>query len=765
MFFILMCLTNAFAGETTIRIEEPAGLERSGWPVDLGFPFSRNDLTDISTLSVMSPEGLLLPVQKKVLSRWDNGSIRWVHVLFPADLEPAETAEFRLQWGNNASVLQPRQQVSVSRTIHGVAVNTGPLDVVIGNAGCRVFDNVVVNGRKMVSSEHSTIRIVTADGDVYETSLDDDVTLNIVEEGPLRAVVNASGRHRSTGGNTLFDYTCTYRFYAGKTWCEVDYAFTNTESPDSVDVASISVVTGLAPAKGSTKGSTSEYKIDKMYEFDEPFSIYSGAHDYFGVFGGATIYRHDGTEVTGMGYESEARSRWWADLSDNRKGVTVSLRDMSQNYPKSIRIHPDSIVVDLYPSRKQQPLSIHQGWRKTHTILYYFHDGNVHEANSRELCFSWQAPVILWSPHHIKCGSAGDLFPYSPNRYPIIERSLRAGFITYEGGVGRGMIDYGDTRGAGSGERGNFMQNNAYDTPWVAYLMFLRKGERRYWTRALSGARHIADIDIVHYSTKNDIEIGGIRIHGPNHVQYNAEAIPNSSVAPNHEWVEGLLMTYHLTGERQYLDLSIGVADHILRALEAGWIMPPYPAKWNGARNLGWPLLILTVMYDETSDERYLDGARRIVQGLEDLQLPNGSFPITFGPRVSAAPLHNAIVMEALGRYHALTDDETAKDIYMRCIESTFRDLRFPDGEFMYVDHPDYRSGYTSMPWGGFHFAWLYTGDKTWLESVYPLIVRQLKQRNFGVYGEGALSYQLRGMLFYLTHADRAGILEDIPAY
>ncbi len=81
----------------------------------------------------------------------------------------------------------------------------------------------------------------------------------------------------------------------------------------------------------------------------------------------------------------------------------------------------------------------------------------------------------------------------------------------------------------------------------------------------------------------------------------------------------------------------------------------------------------------------------------------------------------------------------------------------------MYITHPDYRSGYASMPWGGYHFGYLYTGDKKYLEFPYPLIMAQVKSRNFGAFGEGALSYTLRGVLFYLTHAERAGILRDIP--
>jgi hypothetical protein len=347
----------------------------------------------------------------------------------------------------------------------------------------------------------------------------------------------------------------------------------------------------------------------------------------------------------------------------------------------------------------------------------------------------------------------------------MIERSLRDGFVDYETGVGRRMIDYGDTTGPGTGERGNFMQNNAYDPAWVSYLMFLRTGERRYWQRARASALHTADIDVVHHSTRNQTEIGGVRIHGPNHVQYNAEAIEGTSVAPNHEWVEGLLMTYHLTGEKRYLDLSVGLADHILKAIDAGWILPPYNARWNGARNLAWPLLILTIMYDETGNPSYLAGARRIVDGFASIQLANGSFPITIGPYVAAAPLHNAIAMEALGRYQALTGDAKAKEVFLRCIDSTLRDLTFPDGDFVYITHPDYRSGYASMPWGGFHFGYVFTGDTKYLLFPYPLIMRQLKGHSFGTSGEGALSYPLRGILFYLYHADKAGILRDLPPY
>ncbi len=127
--------------------------------------------------------------------------------------------------------------------------------------------------------------------------------------------------------------------------------------------------------------------------------------------------------------------------------------------------------------------------------------------------------------------------------------------------------------------------------------------------------------------------------------------------------------------------------------------------------------------------------------------------------------------MEALGRYHAVTQDPAAKDIYLKAAEYVIGGSTFPDGEMMYITHPDYRSGYSSTPWGGFHFGYVYTGDRKFLEFPFPLIMTQLRQNRFELYStsfatsEGALSYPMRGILFYLTFADRAGLLKDLPAY
>jgi hypothetical protein len=587
---LAMLGASAHAGEAHIRIEEPTGLDRREWPVELGLPFRKGEVRDPGDLRVIAPSGENLPLQAGVLTRWDDGSLRWAHILFFADLKAQKTEIWRLAWNTALPRASAESPIEIRQLPGGLSVNTGPLQARIEGPGRSLFRSLVVDGVEFMGPGGGGIfRLADTTGTVYESMLREAGDVRVEEEGPLRTIVRLQGRHTSENGRTLLDYTARLIFYSGKRWCEIEYAFTNREEPERACLHEISV---RIPLKLGVpfRGTTSEYKIDKFWEFDRRFRIYSGKDDLFGVFSGAKMYTDDGTEIAGTGYESEARARFWADASDGDHGLTVSIRDMSNNYPKGIWAGPGGVTLEMYPSTEPSPLAFHQGWRKRHRMLLYFHRGSAREAGSRELSFCWQEPVIPWTEQFVESGVLGPLLPYKPAKYPYIERSLRDAFIAYEGGLGRGMIDDGDTRGTGIGERADFWSNNAYDTPWAAFLMFFRTGERRYWTRAVTAARHMMDIDIVHYSTRNATEIGGVRIHGPGHVQYGSEAIAGSSVAPNHEWVEGLLAAYHATGDRDYLEAARGVADHILRAIDAGWVLPPYNAKWNGARNWRRPL-------------------------------------------------------------------------------------------------------------------------------------------------------------------------------
>jgi hypothetical protein len=243
---------SVFAGQAVIRLEEPVGLDRANWPVGLGFPFARGELKDLSSLVVFSPAGEPLPVQAKVLNRWPDGSIRWAHVFFLADLKSQAIADWRLEWNAGARAAVPARKVQVEERSGSIKVIAAGLEVIFSAAGGRIFESVKVEGREILeASRRSGFSIETPDGKVFVAPAAKGVKFTIEEKGPLRAIVRSEGKHVSTAGDTLFDYVCRFIFYAGAPWFEVEHSFVNRESAEWTDIAAITFIAASRPERHS----------------------------------------------------------------------------------------------------------------------------------------------------------------------------------------------------------------------------------------------------------------------------------------------------------------------------------------------------------------------------------------------------------------------------------------------------------------------------------------------------------------------------------
>ncbi len=202
--FLLGVLTAlAGAGQAVIRLEEPVGLDRADWPVSLGFPFAKGELKDLGSLVVLTPDGRPVPVQAKGLSRWPDGSIRWAHVLFLADLKRQAVAEWRLEWnaGTKAPAVTGQMQLRVEEKGGRVGVTCGDLAVVFSAGGANLIDSVKIKGREALDpSRKNGFAIKTPDGKTYEAPAGQAVRLTVEESGPLRAIVRTEGRHWAASG-------------------------------------------------------------------------------------------------------------------------------------------------------------------------------------------------------------------------------------------------------------------------------------------------------------------------------------------------------------------------------------------------------------------------------------------------------------------------------------------------------------------------------------------------------------------------------------
>jgi len=752
-----------------LELEEPTGVARHHWPVTRGLPFPEGALRDVAQLRLLDENRSEVPLQTKSLALWADGSVRWALLHFQADLQPQATARYHLEYGPGVARRDVGTDLTVQQRDNQIIIDTGPLHVGVSTqAGLALLDDVRLGNRMVLVPGASQGFVLTeAAGRAYSTRRGRVRSCTIEEAGPLRAVVHITGNHRGADGDRLFRYELRIYAYAGLPWLELEYTFVNNQDAIRTEIQRIHLDLPLA-AHSNTAGLCGAYA--DLYSSSEPFSIRADAPANFGLFAGTRIYDATGVlvEREGAGELSHRICHGWLDVSDRRGGLTVAIKDMSQLYPKQMAVAGSELRVDLWPPWAGV-LAWHQGMARTHRLLLLFHEGTGQEARVNQLATCYEDALMLWAPGwFVESGALGPLFAHQPDRYPRIEMLLRDEFNLWQGqNQAKGFVDYGDHPQGGQFERKYYMANNEIDLGHALALQYARVGERTEFEALESIAWHTMDVDVVHHTTFDPVELGGARIHGNDHVQYNCEGIPNVSVAPSHMWTEGLLEYYYLSGHPRALEMARGIGECFLRMLDRGWAMPPYPVAWHDSRDSGWALIALTALYEATGEQRWLDGCRSIVQALAAAQGDDGGWGLRLGWYRGLSALHLGIVLTGLSRFHELTGDTQARQTLLAAADGLLDHCRFADGGMIYVDAPGYRHNfYSGVALESLGYVSQLTGDLRYLRA--GLVGHRVALGAFGLRGVSSLigttlADWWRGNLRFMYWADKAGLLTDLP--
>jgi len=758
------------ASSVRLEVDEPTGVRRNRWPVTRGVPFPPGALRGIELLRLLDEEEAEVPLQVRLLSSWPDGFVRWALLHFQADLEPQVRAAYSLEYGPGAEPATASSPLRVESDGTEVTLDTGPLRARVSlGSGFSLLDDVWLEGQPMLSSDQQPgFVLVDGQGCTYTSQWGVVDQVSVEESGPLRAVVRIQGDHRTREARRLFGYEARLYAYAHLPWLEVEYTFVNDQDALYTDLQRIGI--DLSPRVGEdARGLCGAY--EDLYESPEPFCIFAGERASFGLFAGSRIYDKDGqlVERESAGELSRKIAHGWVDLSDGHGGLAVAVKNLAQLYPKRISAGRGKLQVDLWPA-KAGSLHWHQGMARRHRCLLHFHKRTGREAGVNQVCTCYEDSLMLWAPGWYPPSTAlGPLFPHLPDRYPHVEMALRDElYLWKDNNQSLGFLDYGDHPQHGQFERKAYMANNENDLAHGLALQYARTGEPACYEALESIAWHTMDVDVVHHTTQDHVELGGARIHGNAHVQYNCEGIANVSVAPSHMWTEGLLEYHFLSGHPRALETACGIGECLLRMLDRGWAMPPYPVAWHGARDSGWVLIALTALHEATGESRWLAGARRVTEALLDAQGDDGGWGLWLGWCRGLSALHLGIAMTGLTRYHQLTGDERAREGLIRAADALLDHCSFPDGGMTYVAARGYRrSYYSGVAFESLGYVWHLTGDRRYLQAGW--VGHRHALGSWGLRGISsltgtALADWWRGNLRYMYWADQAGLLTDLTA-
>lgn len=736
-----------------LKFEKLYRYPRVSEPCFVGIPVKRGMIKDVGAVSILQ-NGRRIPIQTKVTSRHDDGSVRFAFVRFLADLPANASATLLCSLDgvfDDENIVGGQGSLNdcaagVSRCDNGYVVDTGIVKFAVADKSGHMFEWVESGGKLYEKEQFIGPILKDGDDNTYEMEIDD---WRIVEEGPVCVILKAHGKNKTASSSKNVEFELCVTAYAGKPWVEFGYRLINTTD---YELHVKSLVFNLLRTKDSSdtfviRPMQQENKLDSTgcgdtltdnSNNDGPVFHTRGVMELEDIQKKAPVsdirtcvahsnYKTDfyigrnGHMVNSVIDENfllkEANEHFaevfygtfFADCTDKTGGVCATVFQAQQNYPKAVAADENGISVMLVPENVGN-IVMQMGMSRQQKVLLHFHgaDESLEMLDNRSLIYQMPDRPVIAPDYYKFTGVFMDVFP------DIINEDVEMCLIGKGDTHARcyGMLNFGDTpdegytrQGRGNGEL--VWLNNEYDYPHACALMYVRTGIRRFMDYNIAAANHWMDVDVCHYHT-NPVYIGGQWEHTNGHCK-------NGIMVCSHEWVEGLLDYYHMTGDERGFETAVGIGENILKLLE----MPMYAHVGEAnARETGWALRSLTALYAETWDKKWLTKCKWITDNFKawEEQYGNWLAPYTDNTVIRVGFMISVAVGSVM-RYYRLFPSQELKDMMLRAVDDLVENCMLECGLFYYKELPSLkRLGNNTLLLESLAIAYELTGDAKYLK-------------------------------------------------
>ena len=750
-----------------IRYENLSNRPIDAYPITYGVPLAPGRLTEADETAIRLPNGAPAPVQTRTLERHPDGSVHWLLLDFALPLSANERGAVALVAGARAD---PTDIVEVSEDEDRVEVRTPRLAVTFDRRRFSLFGSWLSGERPMLSAGGDII-VQDNSGKLFYASRCGAVEVNVVESGPLRTVVQASGRHTAEDGEELLSFRVRYTFRPQEGGVEIAYKFTNAEPPEKgVHLRAIRIeqrvdLGGPTTRKLIRQANHGLNWVSRRLDLGENVDLICGsavnesAKARYGAFadgkvliGNMDSLREDLDEYPYFLRPGNARTDMtgglrqvypYIGMTSGEGGLAAWFTQMALHYPKGLRAEGDRITWDVWPEWAGD-LLLRRGMSKEHDLYLALFAGACSHDDVERTYFDhevgqmgvWGAPhppvALTLDPDYVREVEALDLhrwLRYDEDKYLLVEEKL--GSVGGKGAVPiRGMLDVGDSV---SDDR-SWCHNNENDAILNGLREYYRRAEPAALAAALLKARHNAHVDFIAYDP-DPLRQGTMPAHCPEHT--------DGATYPSHMWVDGLLAAYCITGEPDLRAAALSVGENMLR-----WQSANPAVFYADSRECGWPMLAYLRLHEHTGEERWLDACEEVFLFYRDRMDEDAEilYALPHGVGTELVGYGEFIAWRACLRYWERTGREDVKEFLVRCLSNPKVYLltarRLAAGGWACND--------LFPAWA----AWRLTGDDKFITDNYP-VLRLLMKRS-GKFPWGGVDVH-----YYLGELDRRGVLED----
>lgn len=655
----------------------------------IGIPLPKDELKDVSQVTILDKDNHIVPSQSKATGYWSNGSIKWLFVRFEINLEANSKGEYYLD------INAPNEHHHGS-LIHNNIIDNNSIKLALSTKDNTIFDYIYFNN-KSYKNLISYPKLIDKKGNKYNAKID---KWHIVEQGPLYIELIAKGNHHINNTN-VYAFEIRLAIYLNKSEFEIGYKIINTTN-DILEIDSLIFESNADQNINKSTIARSNYKTSyKLSENGEEICDYIDSNVVK-----FTSNEHNAEVFYGT---------FFGDYISEDIGVCTSIYQPYQNYPKAFNINNNKMDISIIP-KDIEKIVINSGMAREQKMLLMLHlpTESIDQINDRSIRYQMPNKPSVSPEVFERSNVFSDVFVKNKNLDIELYLSAKAD----EHARCYGMLNWGDSadigytnQGRGNGEL--VWTNNEYDYPHACVLQYIRTGTRRFLDYAIASSKHQIDVDICHYSD-NPLIYGGQYEHTISHTL-------NGKVVCSHQWVEGLLEYYHLTGNIEGLNAAIGIGDNVLRLLDTAEFKV---AGETNARETGWALRTLTALYIETNDNKWLSKCEDIVNHFKAWKEKDGIWLSTYTDNSKIRVVFMiSVAIGSLMRYYRVKENASIKEMILDSIDDLIENAMLDNGLFYYKELPSLkRNGNNPLILEALTIAYELTNDIKFLKIGLPTL-------------------------------------------
>jgi len=610
------------------------------YPVSRGVPLPAEwAVKEADEICLKDEQGNAIPSAGKVLQRRSDGSVEWLLADFILDFdsEASHTVSIEHNTNPHAPVEHP---VAVTEEAETITLSNGITTLVLNRKG-KLIQRLVMHGKELIGeNDRVDLETVDMEGKVFRASVSDGYTITVERNSYISARVLVEGKHAARDGATFLDFALRFTLSADRADLALQHTFFCREpSTGMIEVKGMRLVLPTRIDPGAKKLIHQAHRGRKwaptFWEMRENVEVVSSSvsdlNNYTAGYkpykqGALFLRNYSSLQENAGEYPFYLNPRGGTEFrADYMTGgmrqvlpylgwqqsdftLVVSLRWWPQLHPKSVSIDENQLTVAIWPEWAT-PMRIVQGVSKSHTIWLTGEPRALTAEETERKMLQWQVifqdPIAIsidpeWSVH---CAvfDLQHMLRFQPHKYQKLEERLNKVIpgepsrFTYARHVGAGMFNFGDTGG-----EGGFTNNEDDRVCFVPLLEYLRTGHVYAFDFGVEAVEHYMEVDHCEFNSEPR-KRGGLIPHTVDHFF--------GEVYPSHQWAEGVLAYYYLTGDERARKVVLDVAEN-----HCYWVDNVLEGVVCDGREAGIPLVNLAAAYRLNPDPGYIRAANIIVE-------------------------------------------------------------------------------------------------------------------------------------------------------